>query len=149
MNPYIERLAIPCLIALLLSSTLVAAEPSWPQFRGPNRDNLSTETGLLDRWPEAGPPLVWTASGIGYGYSSVAIADGRIYTAGNIDEKSVVTALTPDGKILWQTVCGKAWLEPYGGTRGTPTVDGDRVYYETPVGDVVCLDAATGRNSGG
>src|SRR3990172_7316474 len=74
--------------------TAVGAEgPSWPQFHGAKRDNISTETGLLKRWPEGGPKLLWTAQGIGHGYSSVAIADGRIYTAGNIDGKTVITAL--------------------------------------------------------
>jgi len=117
----------------------------WPQFHGPKRDNMSTETGLLKQWPEGGPELLWTAKGLGHGYAGVSIADGQIYSAGNIDDESVVTAMDMDGKTLWQTGCGPAWKGPYPGTRGTPTIDGDRVYYETPLGDVVCLDAKTGR----
>ncbi len=145
MKPRFQPLSFLSFVAMLLACSVgTAEEPSWPQFHGPNRDNLSTETGLLDEWPEGGPPLAWTVSGIGQGYSTVSISSGRIYTAGNIDQKSVVTAMEPGGKILWQAVCGEAWLEPYGGTRGTPTIDGNRVYYETPLGDVVCLDAKTG-----
>lgn len=145
MKPYFRPLTLSAVATVLLAASLgTAQEAYWPQFHGPNRDNLSTETGLLDEWPEGGPPLDWTASGIGYGYSTVSIAAGRVYTAGNIDEKSVVTAMEPGGKILWQADCGTAWLEPHGGTRGTPTVDGDHIYYETPLGDVVCLDSATG-----
>ena len=88
-------------------ATAVRAEgPSWPQFAGPNRDNISTETGLLKSWPDGGPKLLWTAKGIGHGFSSMAITDGRIYTAGNIDGKTVITALDMSGKIEWQV---SAW----------------------------------------
>ena len=120
-------------------------DPYWPQFHGPKRNNLSTDTGLLQSWPREGPRLVWTARGIGHGFSTVSIAGGRIYTAGNIDERTVITAMDMDGRIQWQTANGKAWKEPYGGTRGTPTVDGDRLYHESPLGDVVCLRAADGK----
>ncbi len=122
-----------------------ADAPYWPQFHGPNRDNMSTETGLLKQWPEAGPELLWTAKGLGSGYSSVAIADGQIYTSGSIDGRSVVIAIDDTGNHLWKADAAKAWEGPYPGTRGTPTVDGDRVYYENPLGDIVCLEAATGK----
>jgi outer membrane protein assembly factor BamB len=131
-----------------LSGTVLAEDAKaayWPQFHGPNRDNVSTETGLLQEWPESGPKLVWTARGLGFGYSSVAIADGRIFTAGNIDEKTVITALDMKGKQLWQVENGAAWEKSYRGTRGTPTIDGDRLYHENPLGDVVCLKAETGK----
>src|SRR5438874_7258964 len=69
----------------------------WPQWRGPRRDNVSTETGLLKQWPKEGPPLVWKAKGIGAGYSSVAVAGGRIYTMGDGDDSSYVHALDLEG----------------------------------------------------
>jgi len=119
-------------------------EAFWPQFHGPLRDNISTETGLLKQWPQAGPELLWTARGLGHGYSTVAIADGRIFTAGNINDKTVITAMDMSGQMLWQAENGKAWTGDYPGTRGTPTIDGDRVYHESPHGDVICLRAATG-----
>jgi outer membrane protein assembly factor BamB len=122
---------------------LGAAE--WPQFHGPAGDNISTESGLLKQWPADGPQLIWSAKGLGDGFSSVSIANGLIYTAGNVDGKSVVTALDLDGRIVWQSPCGKAWTASYPGARGTPTIDGDRLYFETPLGDVVCLDARSGR----
>jgi len=118
--------------------------PFWPRFHGPNGDNLSTETGLLKQWPEGGPELVWSTEGIGHGFSSVAIANGMIYTDGNVDEKTTITAMDMDGKIVWQEENGGAYTGSHPGTRGTPTLDGGRLYHESPLGEVVCLDAKTG-----
>ena len=124
---------------------LRAAEPaSWPRFNGPQGDNISPDTGLLKQWPTEGPTLLWTAKDLGEGYSSVVLAGDRIYTAGNKDGKTVVTALDPDGKILWQRPHGGAWSDSHPGARSTPTIDGDRVYDENGVGDVACLDAKDG-----
>ncbi|HUT90359.1 MAG TPA: PQQ-binding-like beta-propeller repeat protein [Thermoguttaceae bacterium] len=118
--------------------------PFWPRFHGPKGDNLSTETGLLKQWPDGGPELVWSTTGIGHGFSSVAIANRVIYTDGNVDEKTVITAMDMDGKVLWQKENGAAWAKDHPGTRGTPTIDGDRLYHESPLGEVVCLDAKSG-----
>ena len=72
--------------AVLLLSVASAALPqsaaNWPQWRGPNRDGISTETGLLKLWPAEGPPLAWKASGAGRGYSSFSISNGKLYTMG-------------------------------------------------------------------
>jgi len=132
------------LITGTLGSSGQAAEPYWPRFHGPRGDNISTETGLLQQWPDDGPPLVWTAKGLGVGFASVSLAHGHIYTAGNLDDQTVVMALDLEGNMLWQTPCGDAWTKSHAGTRGTPTIDGDRLYYETPLGDLVCLNAKTG-----
>lgn len=131
---------------LCLPAMLCAADaPSWPQFHGPKGINLSTETGLLKQWPEEGPKRLWTAKGMGQGFASVAIANGLIYTDGNVKDETAVTALDLDGKIQWQVPNGKAWTGGPAGSRGTPTIDGDRLYLENPHGDVVCLDAKTGK----
>jgi outer membrane protein assembly factor BamB len=119
--------------------------PAWPQFHGPKRDNISTETDLLKRWPKGGPKLLWTAKGLGHGFSGVSIARGRIYTAGNDGNDTVVTALDADGQTQWRKTIGEAWKGSHPGTRATPTIDGDRLYYETPLGDLACLEAKTGR----
>ena len=145
LTPTILILAIlaGCLCA---NVPLLAADAAfWPQFHGPGRDNKSAETGLLKKWPEGGPKLLWTARGIGHGFSSVSIADGKIYTAGDIGNKTMITAMDMDGKILWQVANGKAWTASSPGSRGTPTVDGRLLYHESPHGDVVCLDARTGK----
>jgi outer membrane protein assembly factor BamB len=116
----------------------------WPQFHGPNRDNISTEKGLLKKWPENGPELLWTAKGLGHGYSSMSIANGMIYTAGSIEKDTVIIALNLDGKILWKVKNGKAFTGDRPGTRGTPTIDGNRLYHQSPLGNIICLDAKTG-----
>ncbi|MCX7013166.1 MAG: PQQ-like beta-propeller repeat protein [Candidatus Sumerlaeota bacterium] len=136
------------LLALLtaLSAPGRAADeaPYWPQFHGPHRDNCSSETALLKQWPPEGPKLLWTAKGIGYGYACVSIAKGRIYTAGEVEGKTLITAMDMNGRILWQVPNGIAWTGQHPGARGTPTLDGDRLYHENAVGDIVCLNAATG-----
>lgn len=116
----------------------------WRQFHGPNLDNISTETGLLKAWPKEGPERIWTVEGIGIGYSSVSIADGLIYTAGNRGANTTITALDLNGEVQWQVANGPSWSESYEGTRGTPTIDGDRLYHESPLGRVTCLDAKSG-----
>jgi outer membrane protein assembly factor BamB len=131
---------------LILTSVAYAADQDafWPQFHGPNRDNLSIEKGLLKKWPEKGPALLWTAKGLGHGYSSVSIASGMIYTAGSIEKDTVITALNLDGKVLWQVKNGKAWTGDRPGTRGTPTIDGGRLFHQSPLGNLLCLEAKTG-----
>lgn len=118
--------------------------PYWPRFHGPNGDNISGDTGLLKQWPDGGPPLDWTCEEIGGGYSSVSIGGGLIYTAGNIDKKTMISAIDMDGNIKWQVENGAAWTASHPGTRGTPTIDGDRLYHQSPVGSVICLNAKTG-----
>ncbi|MCS7237365.1 MAG: PQQ-like beta-propeller repeat protein [Thermoguttaceae bacterium] len=131
--------------ALAPSGSASAPQPFWPRFHGPNFDNISPDKGLLKQWPEGGPPLRWKRTGIGEGFSSVTLADGRIFTAGNIGGKTVVTALDLEGRVLWQAENGPAWTGSYPGTRGTPTIDGSRVYHESPLGQLSCYDAATGK----
>lgn len=135
------------LATLLFAATGVFAESiehSWPQFNGPDRDNISRETGLLKSWPDDGPSLLWTANGLGQGFSSMSIADGTICTAGNIEKDTVITALNTRGKVLWRSKNGKAWTRDYPGTRSTPTIDGTRIYHQSPLGNIVCLKTETG-----
>jgi outer membrane protein assembly factor BamB len=128
--------------------TLAAQTPraDWPQWRGPNRDNLSRDTGLLSSWTPAGPPLAFKAKGLGVGFSSVAIAGGRIYTMGDKGGVQALIALNQaDGREVWSTRVGPPWDDEMGGPRGTPTVDGGAVYAIGTEGDLVCVDAATGK----
>jgi outer membrane protein assembly factor BamB len=118
----------------------------WPQFHGANRDNISRETGLLKVWPEGGPPLAWKIQGIGAGYSTVSVANGVIYTAGEEDQTYVYALKESDGSRIWRSPLGSA-SSPGGfkGTRSTPTVDGNRVYMISQNSDVVCYEAADGK----
>jgi len=134
-------------IVCLLASCVTAMAGEWPQWRGPLRDARSPEKGLLQSWPEGGPPLLWRARGFGIGYSSLAVAGGRIFTMGDIGEDQYLFAASDeDGRILWKQRVGPAWTEEmFGGSRGTPTVDGDRVYALGIDGDLLCADAKTGK----
>jgi outer membrane protein assembly factor BamB len=135
--------------AVLACAAVVAADPlngDWPQWRGPNRDGVSTETGLLSSWGPSGPPLAWKATGMGVGFSSVAVTGGRIYTMGDRGGAQTLMALDQaNGKLLWSTRVGPMWEDEMGGPRGTPTVDGELVYAIGTEGDLVCVEAATGR----
>ena len=120
----------------------------WPQWRGANRDGISKETGLLKQWPAEGPALVWKATGAGGGYSSFSIANGRLYTMGlRGDREHIIAFNVADGKEVWATPHGKAFRNDRGdGPRGTPTVDGERLYALGGSGDLSCLDTKTGRS---
>ncbi len=132
----------PCLTGPLAIS---AEAPGWPRFHGPNGDNHSPATGLLKKWPDEGAKLIWTAKGIGHGFAGVTIADGRIYTAGEFNDDTLITALDLDGHVQWQAENGqgRATASP-AGARCTPTIDGDRLYHENAGGQLVCLEAKTG-----
>jgi len=119
--------------------------PYWPCFHGPNGDNISSDTGLLREWPDEGPSLDWKCEEIGNGYSGVSIADGLIYTAGNKDGNTLISAINMDGNVQWQVANGAAYTASYPGTRGTPTIDGERLYHQSPVGNTICLNAKTGK----
>src|SRR5438552_1400240 len=80
--------SVPLAVVLAFSLSAAGRAGDWPQFRGPNRDDLSTETGLLKSWPKEGPPLLWKATGVGGGYSSISVAGDRIYTLGNKGRES-------------------------------------------------------------
>jgi outer membrane protein assembly factor BamB len=130
---------------MLLAGAVQAAD--WPQWRGPSRDARSAEAGLLQVWPEGGPPLAWRATGFGAGYSSLAVVGERLFTLGDIGEDQfLIAASTADGEILWKQRIGPAWAEQmYGGSRGTPTVDGDRVCALGTDGDLLCAETKSGK----
>ena len=142
-------LAVIALLASLLSHSAFAASSEWPQWRGPNRDGLSTETGLLKEWPKDGPPLLWKASGLGAGFSGVSVAGQRIFTMGDQPDGNHVLALNcADGKLLWSTKLGKAGAPGWGGFKGpraTPSVDGGLVFALGQFGEVICVNAADGK----
>ena len=139
------RTVLPLGLICLFGSA-VAWAADWPQWRGPNRDGISSETGLLDAWPKGGPPLVWKIQGLGEGYSSAAIAAGRLYIQGQHgDEEFVLAFDAGSGKPLWRAHTGIPFKESRGyGPRSTPTVDGDRLYALAADGMLVCLKTATG-----
>ncbi len=132
---------------LLLSFLLLpAGSAEWHQWRGPNRDGKSPESGLLGEWPDAGPTRVWVIDSLGAGYSSLAVAGGMLFTQGAKDGKQLLIALDAEsGETVWETAHGNPYSNRRGdGPRGTPTVDGDRVYALGGDGNLICADSSTG-----
>jgi len=142
-----RRRALMLLVVVLVAGTCLGSD--WAQWWGPNRDGCSAETGLLKAWPENGPKLLWKATGLGEGFSTVAIAGDRIYTTGDEGGSCYVYALALDGgKRLWSTKLGKAGAPGWGGFKGprsTPTIDGDLLCVVGQYGEIVCLKSADGK----
>lgn len=140
-------LAVVFALFALAQHTMAQTAALWPQWRGPNRDGISKETGLLRQWPAEGPPLVWKAAGAGRGYSSFSIANGKLFTMGLRGDREYVVAFDiATGKEAWATPHGSAFRNDRGdGPRGTPTVDGDRIYALGGNGDLSVLEARTGK----
>jgi outer membrane protein assembly factor BamB len=118
----------------------------WPQWRGPERNGLSKDAGLLKQWPASGPRQAWSISSLGEGFGSIAIRGDRIFVQGTNESASVVFCLNrADGKKVWAAALGPKLEEGRGnGPRSTPTVDNDRVYALTENGDLACLRASDG-----
>ena len=131
--------------SLVTPAVLPTEENSWSQWQGPHRDNLSEETGLLKQWPEEGPKMLWSTEGLGQGYSTVSIADGKIYTTGVIEKEGFLSCLDLNGKQLWQQSYGDEWLRNFPSGRCTPTVQDGRVYVTSGLGKVTCFKADTGQ----
>jgi outer membrane protein assembly factor BamB len=138
-------------LATTASGLLSAANPTtidWPQWRGPKRDGISTETGLQKSWDSKGPRRLWQVNTLGEGYGSLAIAGDRIYVHGGQGKKdSVVMALAREGgATAWSTTIGPRLEQDRGaGPRGTPTVDGDRIFALSENGDLACLQTKDGK----
>jgi hypothetical protein len=118
--------------------------PGWPQWRGPRRDGICNEKGLLSTWPQGGLKLLWRIDGLGLGWSSPIITRERIYVTGDVGDDLVVFAFDLAGKPLWRAKNGKAWKGPYPGARACCVYSDGRLYHMSAHGRVACLDAATG-----
>jgi outer membrane protein assembly factor BamB len=138
---------VTLLVTLSVGSGALIAADDWPQWRGPKRDGVSAETGLLKEWPAGGPRLAWRVAGAGDGYSSFAVAGGRLFTLGARGGTEYVLAFdAASGKKLWEVANGRRFNNDRGdGPRSTPTVEGDRVYVFGSSGDMTVLDAASGK----
>jgi outer membrane protein assembly factor BamB len=133
-------------LVLLSSLTLtlsLSPAADWPQWRGPNRDGIAQETGLLQEWPKDGPPLRWKRTDIGTGYSTPVVVAGKVYVQTTKDKEEFALCIDEKtGKDVWKTPIGTVGVNrglPYNGTRSSPTVDGDRVYCLASGGQLNCL----------
>jgi outer membrane protein assembly factor BamB len=141
-----------CSFFLLLSGNTVAQNKTdWPSFHGPDRSNKSMETGLMKEWPKNGPEQLFVISGLGAGYSSVTVAGGLIYTAGQFENQTYVFAFDLNGKPVWKRPNGRAWTtnlswaSSYIGPRSTPTYDNGKLYHLSEAGRLTVYDAKTGK----
>ncbi len=129
----------------VITATCVGAD--WPQWRGPDRTDVSNEAGLLKSWPEGGPKRVWVFENAGIGYSGPAIVAGKLYTMGaRSGSEELIAVDTNTGKEIWSAKIGEMLKNRYGdGPRGTPTVDGDRIYTMGGRGNLICANVADGK----
>jgi outer membrane protein assembly factor BamB len=137
-------MAIMVSLASLAITCLPAAGNDWPQFRGPQLDGKSSETGIIKSWEQKAPELLWMGEGMGHGYAGVAVVGGRIYTTGDLPNgQGVVAVDAKDGKVVWTTVLTEgAPKHGYEGARSTPTVAGDHLWVTTSNGTIACLTTA-------
>ncbi|MBM4093234.1 MAG: PQQ-like beta-propeller repeat protein, partial [Planctomycetes bacterium] len=124
---------------------IASPEQGWPQWRGPRRDGVSEERGLLPAWPEGGPRLLWKTEGLGTGWSSPIVVDGRLFITGDVDGKLVVFALDLAGRELWRAFNGEAWEGSYPGARASCCYSQGRVYHLNAHGQLACLAADAGK----
>lgn len=138
-------------ICITMTAASCVLADDWPQWGGRNRDGKSADTGLLAEWPASGPTLAWKATGFGKGYSTIAVVGDRLYTMGDkADAGWVIAASADDGKILWSAKVGAPGspIVPgydFPGPRSTPTVDGNLIFALDAWGDLICVNAADGK----
>ena len=135
-----KKLLLGIVFAIIIQSSFAQIT----QWRGPNRDGHFSDTLLLESWPEEGPEQIFEVEGIGKGYSSPIIVDGIIYTSGMIDTLDYITAINPDGSFKWQKTYGRSWYKSFPDTRSTPVIDGTRIYVQSGMGQVSCLNREDG-----
>ncbi|MEO5898352.1 MAG: PQQ-binding-like beta-propeller repeat protein [Vicinamibacterales bacterium] len=148
MNCLFRTSLVTSVVALSLPAVVSnRALDDWSQWRGKNRDGISTERGLLKDWPTGGPTLAWTVKGAGEGYSSFAVSGGKVYTLGARGGTEYTMAFDEaTGRKLWEVATGTRFSNDRGdGPRGTPTIDGGQVFAYGASGDLAVLDAATGK----
>ena len=138
-------------VFVTMSANTAASTPDWPQWRGPERNGISQESGLLKQWPAGGPKLLWQVNDLGDGYSTPSVVGTRIYLMSNrgMENEFVQALSTQDGKVIWTTRVGNVGNPdqnpPYAKARSTPTVDGDFIYALGSDGDLACLEARSGK----
>jgi outer membrane protein assembly factor BamB len=130
-----------CLITVLIFSIEVFSIDGIDQWRGPDRDGCYPEKNLLKSWIEEGPEMLWDFEGVGDGYSSVTVHNGIAYVSGKKDSIEFLTAIDQNGNQLWQLPYGLACRQSFPETRGTPTIEDNRIYVISGRGQVVCIDA--------
>jgi outer membrane protein assembly factor BamB len=149
VSSLMTRTSTLCVAAISILPTLLRAD-NWPQWRGPQRDGISHEIGLLADWPKEGPKLLWEVSSIGRGYSTPSVVNDRLYVQASegLQDESVVALNVKDGSRIWSTRLGSLGnpnQQPnFPTARSTPTVEGDVLYALSSDGDLACLETKSG-----
>jgi outer membrane protein assembly factor BamB len=115
------------------------------EWRPENRTGVSSEKGLLKSWPVTGPVMLWINQELPAGFSSVTFGNSKIYLTGNVEKNDVLVAMDTLGNIKWQTPYGRTWNESYPESRCAATVEGNKVYVTSGMGDIACIDGNTGK----
>jgi outer membrane protein assembly factor BamB len=136
-----KRLFYTLLISIIYFSTNAQEISQW---RGVNRDGIYNESGLLKKWPDAGPKLLWHFDELGDGHTSAAVSSSGIYTTGVTDGTGFVFAFNNQGKLLWKKEYGKEWTENWNGSRSTPLIVGDKLYVLSSLWRLVCMNTKNG-----
>jgi len=139
----LKPLSIFAIIAYSIIQSAVCQ--TFSEWRGEGRTGVYNETGLLRKWPEKGPEMLWSATGIPKGNSSVAVGDRKLYVTGTRDSVEVLIAFDRKGNKLWETPYGRAWTRLFPESRCTPTIEDDRIYVTSGVLDAACINADNGK----
>jgi outer membrane protein assembly factor BamB len=141
MRSNAQKLVLSVLLCAVTGNIVYCQNSQW---RGPNRNGIYNETGLLQKWPAQGPELLWSFEGLGAGHGNVGIGKDKMFILGMPDSTGVLYAFDFKGKLLWNKSYGKEWYENYTGPRSTPTVVGDLVYFVSGQGVVYCYSEKNG-----
>lgn len=134
-------LSLLIMLALTFGTEALGQDVQW---RGPNRDGIYPDSGLLKEWPADGPEVLFVAGELGRGFSSAVATDKMIYVTGIKDTIEYLTAMDLDGKMVWQKPYGRCWNQSFPETRSTPTIEDNRIYILSGMDNMVCFHAETG-----
>ena len=124
---------------------IASPEPGWPQWRGPRRDGISHEKGLLEKWPDDGPKLLWSKDDLGKGWCSPIVVRERLFITGDMGDDMLIYCFDKDGELVWKTKNGKSWTGSYPGSRACCVFSQGRIYQLGSHGRLACLNAADGK----
>ncbi len=132
------------LAVLILIMVSCSGKKDLSQWRGPDRDGKYPQTGLLNQWPDDGPLMLWSFEGLGSGHGSVSFAEDQLFILGMPDTIGIIYSFDMKGNLLWQKEYGLEWYANYTGTRSTPTIANDLLYFVSGQGMAFCMDTETG-----
>ena len=130
---------------LLAGICLTVSAQDVVQWRGVNRDGIYNESGLMKKWPEGGPKLLWHFDELGDGHTSAAVTSKAIFTTGMINGMGNIFSFDLSGKLLWKKEYGKEWAESHNGVRSTPLIVRDKLYFVSAYGQLFCMSTADGK----